>query len=68
MCEVAQALIKRGEVRGKAEGLSEGGNLMLYNLVQKGTLTVKEGATEQGVDIETFKNNMALCGFTPPEE
>ena len=52
----------------RAEGRAEGGNDMLYRLVQNGRLSVFDGAEEMGVTEDTFLSNMKLCGFEPPKK
>ncbi|MBQ7242170.1 MAG: hypothetical protein IJS35_05225, partial [Firmicutes bacterium] len=53
--------------RGRAEGIAEGGNLKLYELVQKGRLTLSEGADEMGVSEDDFVIRMSLCGYHLPK-
>ncbi len=52
---------------GIAEGIAEGGNLKLYELVQKGRLTLSEGADEMGVSEDDFVSRMSLCGYHLPK-
>lgn len=44
----------------------EGGNTMLYALVSKGKLSVKDAAEEANVTEEIFRNNMITCGYELP--
>ena len=48
------------------EGVKAGGNKMLYGLVSKGKLSVKDAAEEANVSEETFRKNMEACGFRIP--
>ncbi len=56
-----------GIAEGRAEGIAEGGNLKLYELVQKGRLTLSEGADEMGVSEDDFVSRMSLCGYHLPK-
>ncbi|MBQ7564489.1 MAG: hypothetical protein IJT16_10930 [Lachnospiraceae bacterium] len=56
----------RGEARGEERGRIEGGNHMLYKLVQDGELSIETAARNGGVSVEEFKKNMSLCGYKLP--
>lgn len=51
---------------GRREGRREGGNTMLYGLVSKNKLSIKEAAEEANMSEETFRNNMIACGYKLP--
>jgi hypothetical protein len=71
MCDVAQNLINQGFTEGEAKGYKngeiDGGNKMLYTLVQDGSLTVEVAAKKMGVPEEEFINKMNICGYKLPE-
>ena len=75
MCDVAQNLINqgfaegeaKGEARGYKKGEIDGGNKMLYTLVQNGSLAAEVAAKQMGVPEEEFINKMNLCGYKLPE-
>ena len=50
-----------------AEARIEGGNNMLYKLVQDGDITIEKGAEKMGVSSDQFLNQMALCGYKVPD-
>ena len=39
----------------------------MFKLVQKGMLTIEEGASELGMTPEEFKESMMKAGFKVPE-
>lgn len=49
------------------EGRAEGGNLMIYSLVQDLLLTPEVGSKRLGITVEELKNRMILCGYNFPE-
>ena len=51
-----------------AEARIEGGNNMLYKLVQDGKLSIEDAAKEMGVTKKKFLNQMTLCGYKAPDE
>ena len=51
----------------KAKGKIEGGNEMLYKLVQDGDISVEKAAEKMRVSQKKFLDQMALCGFKVPE-
>ena len=60
-------ILNRGRAEGRAEGIAEGGNLKLYELVQKRRLTLSEGADEMEVSEDDFVSRMSLCGYHLPK-
>ena len=50
------------------EGRTEGGNLMIYSLVQDLLLTPEVGSKRLGITVEELKNRMILCGYNFPEK
>lgn len=50
------------------EGRAEGGNLMIYSLVQDLILTPEVGSKHLGITVEELKNRMILCGYNFPEK
>ena len=62
---------KEGEETGRAQGISQGifqGEASaMFKLVQKGMLTIEEGASELGMTPEEFKESMMKAGFKVPE-
>ncbi|MGN0321178.1 MAG: Rpn family recombination-promoting nuclease/putative transposase [Lachnospira sp.] len=71
MCDVAQRLedrgMQKGLQQGRSEGLIEGGNQMIYSLVQDGDLTPEKGAQRLGITVEKLKANMVTTGFKYPD-
>ena len=51
----------------KAKGKIEGGNEMLYKLVQDGDISVEKAVEKMRVSQKKFLDQMALCGFKVPE-
>lgn len=49
------------------EGRAEGGNLMIYSLVQDLLLTPEVGSKRLGITVEELKNRMILYGYNFPE-
>lgn len=62
MCDV----LDRVENRGRAEGRTEGGNLMIYSLVQDGDLIPEKGAARLKISVDELKRRMELCGYKFP--
>ena len=66
---------KEGEETGRAQGVSQGISQgiaqgeasAMFKLVQKGMLTIEEGASELGMTPEEFKGSMMKAGFKVPE-
>ena len=50
----------------RAEERAEERNLVLYELVEEGILTVAKAAKKAGMDEEQFKKNMLLTGHNVP--
>ena len=63
MCDVAQRL----EDRGMQKGLIEGGNQMIYSLVQDKIISSEIGAQRLGITVEKLKANMVNTGFKYPD-
>ena len=52
---------------GRAEGRTEGGNQMVYIMVQDGDTTPEKGAKRLGISVEQLKSNMLTLGYQFPE-
>ncbi len=50
----------------RSEGIKEGGNTMLYELVSEGELSLAVAARKANVSEEIFRNNMIACGYKLP--
>ncbi len=70
MCEVMEYYENIAEEKGRAEGLEEGlekgGNKMLYELVQDGTISVLKAAKKLQLSEKEFIDKMTLCGYHLP--
>jgi hypothetical protein len=64
MCEVAERL----EQKGLKEGLAQGQTITIYTLIQKGKLTIEDGAEELNITPDRLKADMGDAGYTIPEE
>ena len=51
------------KAEGKAEGIAEGGNKMIYSIVQDGDLSFEKGAERLGISVEQLKENMINAGY-----
>jgi hypothetical protein len=51
---------------GRNEGVKEGGNTMLYELVRDGDIKISVAAKKAGVSIEKFETNMLAAGYKLP--
>ncbi|MBQ8138030.1 MAG: hypothetical protein IJ195_01085 [Lachnospiraceae bacterium] len=58
---------KEGEEKGISQGISQGEASATFKYVQKGKLTIEEGASELGMTPEGFMESMAKAGFKVPE-
>ena len=71
MCDVAQRLedrgIEKGLQKGREEGLSLGGNQMIYSLVEDESISMEKGAQKLGVSVEKLRANMINAGYKCPD-
>ena len=71
MCDVAQRLedrgIEKGLQKGREEGLSLGGNQMIYSLVEDKSISMEKGAQKLGVSVEKLRANMINAGYKCPD-
>ena len=71
MCDVAQRLedrgIEKGLQKGREEGLSLGGNQMIYSLVEDKSISMEKGAQKLGVSVEKLRVNMINAGYKCPD-
>ena len=71
MCDVAQRLedrgIEKGLQKGREEGLSLGGNQMIYSLVEDKSISMEKGAQKLGISVEKLRANMINAGYKCPE-
>lgn len=49
------------------EGRKEGGNIMVYVMVQDGDITPEKGANRLGITVEELKKRMQVSGYKFPE-
>ena len=66
MCDVAQRLEDRGIEKGMKEGLSLGGNQMIYSLVEDKSISMEKGAQKLGISVEKLRANMFNAGYKCP--
>ena len=64
MCNALNEMKQKNMIEGRAEG----GNLMIYSLVQDLLLTPEVGSKRLGITVEELKNRMILCGYNFPEK
>ena len=64
MCNALNEMKQKSMIEGRAEG----GNLMIYSLVQDLLLTPEVGSKRLGSTVEELKNRMILCGYNFPEK
>ena len=67
MCDVAQRLEDRGIEKGIKEGLSLGGNQMIYSLVEDKSISMEKGAQKLGISVEKLRANMINAGYNCPD-
>ena len=67
MCDVAQRLEDRGIEKGMKEGLSLGGNQMIYSLVEDKSISMEKGAQKLGISVEKLRANMINAGYMCPD-
>ena len=63
MTLASDRIVAEAEARAKIEG----GNNMLYKLVQDGKLSVEDAAKEIGLSEKKFLDQMFLCGYKAPD-
>ena len=63
MCDVAQRLEDRGIEKGIKEGISLGGNQMIYSLVEDKSISMEKGAQKLGISVEKLRANMINAPF-----
>lgn len=49
------------------EGLSLGGNQMIYSLVEDESISMEKGAQKLGVSVEKLRANMINAGYKCPD-
>ena len=67
MCDVAQRLEDRGIEKGIKEGISLGGNQMIYSLVEDKSISMEKGAQKLGISAEKLRVNMINAGYKCPD-
>ena len=67
MCDVAQRIEDRGIEKGIKEGLSLGGNQMIYSLVEDKSISMEKGAQKLGISVEKLRANMINAGYKCPD-
>ena len=61
------AAIMDAKREGHKEGIIQGGNNMLYELVQDGSISIDVASKKMGVSKKEFENKMNLCGYKQPK-
>ncbi len=61
------AVYKYGLAKGISQGISQGEANATFKFVQKGKLTLEEGAAELGMTVAEFEKAMTKAGFKLPE-
>ena len=67
MCDVLDRIEARGITKGRQEGRLEGGNTMVYVMVQDGDTSPERGAKRLGITVEELKKRMSASGYKFPE-
>ena len=62
MCTYTEAV----EQRGIEKGIKEGYDQAIFSLVQRGTISVEQGAQELKTDTDTFVRMMEEAGYKAP--
>lgn len=52
---------------GRAAGREEGRNDAIFSYVEKGLISMEQGAKDTSLSIEDFKKAMIDAGYQPPE-
>ena len=55
--------MKEGLQKGMKEGLSLGGNQMIYSLVEDKSISIEKGAQKLGISVEKLRANMINAGY-----
>ena len=56
-----------GFEKGIKEGLSLGGNQMIYSLVEDKSISIEKGAQKLGISAEKLRANMINAGYKCPD-
>ena len=59
--------IEKGLQKGREEGLSLGGNQMIYSLVEDKSISMEKGAQKLGISVEKLRANMINAGYKCPD-
>ena len=58
----------KNQRQGHKEGIIQGGNNMLYELVQDGSISIDVASKKMGGSKKEFENKMNLCGYKQPKQ
>lgn len=67
MCRAWTELGNEKFIEARQEGRLEGGNSMVYLMVQDNDVTPEKGAKRLGITVEELKKRMAASGYRFPE-
>ena len=67
MSGLGAAIASKNLEKGRQEGLREGGNTMVYVMVQDGDTSPERGAKRLGITVEELKKRMSASGYKFPE-
>jgi response regulator of citrate/malate metabolism len=71
-CEALRELFKpeleEATQKATQKGIEQGGNQMIYSLVQDGNITADVGAEKLGISLKQLKANMTNTGFVYPNK
>ena len=63
MCEFIDRLEEEGRIKGKAEGRAEGKIELLADLIEDGTLSIKQAADKMSMTVAKFKSTAKKLGI-----
>lgn len=67
MCKAWTDQFTQAQMLGRQEGRLEGGNTMVYVMVQDGDTSPERGAKRLGITVEELKKRMSASGYKFPE-
>ena len=67
MTGLGESIYIKAYKEGEEKGITQGEASATFKYVQKGMLTIEEGASELGMTPEEFKESMMKAGFKVPE-
>ena len=67
MTGLGESIYIKAYKEGEEKGISQGEASAMFKLVQKGMLTIEDGASELEMTPEEFKESMMKAGYKVPE-